>query len=125
MAMTSTTTNAKSHAPSNGKNVSTPLQQKVMKKDEKHQRNSPPKVRTPSPKAVQKLSHSSTSDTHFCSSVFFNSPDPSSLPMPIFDDDETVVNSKKSTKAFSVVNKTDTLRQFLNVCPSISTQIAV
>lgn len=100
-------------------------QQKAVKRDDKH-RNSPPKTRSPSPKTYKKSPTESTSATHFCSSVFLNSPDPSALPMPIFDDDEEiVVNSKTSTANLNVVTKTNTLRQFLNIHPALSTPIAV
>ncbi len=120
MAITTTSSNAKSNGQSNNRNLSTPSHQKVVKKDDK-QRHSSPKVRTPSPKVIKKvLQSASTSETHFCSSVFFNSPDPSFLPMPIFDDDE-VVNSKQSTSVLNIVNKTNTLRQFLNIRPSLAT----
>lgn len=53
------------------------------------------------------------SDSHFCSSAFLNSPDPSTLPLPIFDgdnDDNGVVMTTPTTG-----NKTNALRQFLNI----------
>lgn len=111
MAITTVSCNAE--APQGqSKNISSPARQRVVS------RNSPPKARNPSPKSSKNATNSSSSATHFCSGVLFNSPDPSFLPIPIFDDD-VVVNSEKSTTIVNVVNKTDTLRQFLNIRPGL------
>lgn len=115
--------------------MNTPAGQSSSNNNNNKNRNSPPKTRTPSPKATplkkqpihQTPTKSSTSATHFCSSVFLNSPDPSALPMPIFDDEDEEEEEmvKKSTNVVVnvIVNKTDTLRQFLNMHPALSTPI--
>ena len=62
--------------------------------------------------------------THFASSAFLNSPDPSKLPVPDFDDDEEevvnrhVVLENNTTPIKATVGKTDTLKQFLNIRPA-------
>ncbi len=75
--------------------------------------------RTPSPKSSGRKSHPSpTQEVCFSSSAFLNAPDPSMLPIPIFDDieeDTNLVTSKQVTTPSLVSNKTDTLRQFLNI----------
>jgi hypothetical protein len=60
---------------------------------------------------------------HFASSAFLNSPDPSKLPVPDFDDDEEDMENRftmsETTPVKGVVSivagKTDTLKQFLNI----------
>ncbi len=101
------------------------------KTDEKP-RTSPIKGKTPynaaidPPKSVKKSSgnNEATSESHFCSSAFLNSPDPSSLPMPVFDDDEDGNKSNSTPTGM----KTNVLRQFLNIrstptSPAIAVQI--
>jgi len=65
--------------------------------------------------------------SHFASSAFLNSPDPSKLPVPDFDDDEEdIVNrhvvlesaATTTTPIKITVGKTDTLKQFLNIRPA-------
>lgn len=69
-------------------------------------------------------------EIHFASSAFLNSPDPSKLPVPDFDDEEEVETEfnnrlmvaettpiKVSPAPMSVVGKADTLKQFLNIRP--------
>jgi hypothetical protein len=63
----------------------------------------------------------SRQEFHFASSKLFNSPDPSALPIPLFDEFLTVADSMESVTANDPqVNKTDTLRKFLNIRPVIS-----
>lgn len=83
--------------------------------------------RTPSPKSTGKKNSSSPQLQGVCfsSSAFLNSPDPSALPIPIFDDEDVVkeahvVDSKQSTNTVLPSKKTDTLRQFLNIRPAVS-----
>ena len=89
-----------------------------------HNKNKKDNRRTPSPKSSGRKNASSPSEVCFSSSAFLNSPDPSSLPIPMFDDEcdvvlnDKVVHSQKSTN--SLPNKTDTLRQFLNIRQAIS-----
>lgn len=69
-------------------------------------------------------------DLHFSSSAFQNSPDPSSLPIPVFDEEGMAICSlfpveyaSSTTLAHSPhsvpseVSKTERLRQFLNLRP--------
>jgi hypothetical protein len=70
---------------------------------------------------------------HFSGSAFQNSPDPSCLPVPSFDDDETPIETPKqvkfftdrqlvelsSTTVFSGHNKTEKLRSLLNIRPQV------
>jgi hypothetical protein len=72
--------------------------------------------RTPSPKSMSPYrGNSASNEVCFSSSAFLNAPDPSSLPFPMFDDNEMFlsVSSEQSTVLSS--SKTDTLRQFLNI----------
>ena len=56
-----------------------------------------------------------TSEPHYASSAFFNSPDPSMLPVPDFDDDENETSHLPSSDVTPTKGKTDTLKQFLNI----------
>jgi len=59
-----------------------------------------------------------SSEHHFSSAAYLNSPDPSMIPIPIFDNEADHVNParKLSTeKSGSSLTKTDTLRDFLNI----------
>jgi hypothetical protein len=56
---------------------------------------------------------------HFSSSAFQNSPDPTLLPVPIFDDEDSVVEYPVPI-AFHAT-KTEKLRQFLNLRPQAVT----
>lgn len=74
-------------------------------------------------------SRKSQSPEHFSSSAFLNSPDPSKLPIPVFDDEPIVLSCSPTSpselhlgvfaqpdKAASIsTTKTETLRQFLNL----------
>jgi len=82
--------------------------------------------RTQSP--VQNSRNSSPSagrpqESLFASSKQFNSPDPSSLPIPKFDEflSFDYVGDIGTVNAPHPATKTDTLRQFLNIRPSYST----
>jgi hypothetical protein len=82
----------------------------------KSNKTSPPKARSSPTRGVEYDDHSSY---HFSSSAFFNSPDPSLIPIPKFDDEcaskAAFVNFDKSTS-----NKTDALRDFLNIRPKVA-----
>jgi len=86
-----------------------------MKKQQQstHSRKSP--RTSPSSKDRQKHNYS---PTHFASSAFLNSPDPSKLPVPDFDDEmeiSTRLFTDVKTVAPLAARKTDTLKQFLNI----------
>lgn len=80
-------------------------------------------------------------EMHFSSSAFLNSPDPSRVPIPIFEDDaihaltvkpSNIPKASAAPKAYPVdqiqsssvydsgVNKTAALRQFLNIRPQVA-----
>lgn len=72
-----------------------------------------------------------TSESHYSSSAFLNSPDPSQLPIPVFDDEvpeiQPTSNLPESTLSRAISDsgskpiataKTDTLRTFLNIRPA-------
>jgi hypothetical protein len=57
-------------------------------------------------------------EQHFSSSAFLNSPDPSALPIPVFDDESTDngINRKGIPNSLKQdATKTDALRSFLNM----------
>jgi hypothetical protein len=97
-----------------------------MKKAQSSSRKSSPNLDR-SRKVSSKQSSSNSSEQHFASSAFMNSPDPSKLPIPDFDDDdnESTISrlssscSSRSTSPLAVSaitgRKTDTLKQFLNI----------
>ncbi len=67
------------------------------------------------PKSAKKsVSGGESSEPHFCSSAFLNSPEPSSLPIPVFDDEDTKRVSGSSDSSGPGL-KTNALRQFLNI----------
>jgi len=95
-----------------------------MKNQQRNKSNNNSNSNSPStsPSGQARLSHnysnatSPVATTHFASSAFLNSPDPSKLPVPDFDDDDFVVNNRLfPEEAPQSVRKTDTLKQFLNI----------
>lgn len=90
-----------------------------MKKQQTTQRK-PNSSRT-SPSHQERRKHQAPAAvSHFASSAFLNSPDPSKLPIPDFDDDEDM-NSRLFSDAPPTARKTDTLKQFLNIRPHMLT----
>jgi hypothetical protein len=59
------------------------------------------------------------SENHYANSAFFNSPDPSKLPVPVFDEDDFFfgLDNSSTTMASETApaTKTNTLKQFLNI----------
>jgi len=101
---------------------------KAKQSQTQRKQNSPPKRHSRSSSPQQQHSHQSASEIHFASSAFLNSPDPSKLPVPDFDDDmssfvgvnendSSAVNKRLSFDMTSSGRKTDTLKQFLNIRP--------
>lgn len=67
-------------------------------------------------------------DFHYSSSAFQNSPDPSVLPIPAFEDETFSASSSKSAHGrivelastnYTNMYKTEQLRQFLNLRPQV------
>jgi hypothetical protein len=96
-----------------------------MKKSQNSSRKSSPNLDRS--RKVSSKQSSNSSEQHFASSAFMNSPDPSKLPVPDFDDDDESTVSRLSSSCASsrsvspsavsavVGRKTDTLKQFLNI----------
>lgn len=74
----------------------------------------------PSKSKKNNRSRSTSPNSFFASSISFNSPDPSQLPIPSFDEDldsppSSTCNSVASSPPLSPVDKTNALRNILNI----------
>lgn len=91
-------------------------------------KNDKPRMSTPP-------SSRKSSEAFYASSAYFNSPDPSQLPLPVFDDDELPLFSKSSMPSANYIstdsvnsyesaqfelNRTQALKSFLNIRPGLT-----
>jgi len=89
-----------------------------MKKQQTQQRRSNSNSPRTSPSHQDRRNHSiptQPSISHFASSAFLNSPDPSKIPVPDFDDDMDMNSRLFGDYVPPSALKTDTLKQFLNI----------
>lgn len=88
------------------------------------QLNRPPRSKSSSPELKGRggISDLAKLEFHYSSSAFQNSPDPSSLPLPMFEEEEvqeTQLSSSPGSSYADYGSKTQRLRQFLNLRPTI------